>query len=105
MSIGWDLHDLHRLQIFDYKDDSKIRGWKSVHVTDNSPDHPYMDKWWVPGLAIGYDASFTHQVADFIEGLETGKPARPTFKDALETQAILDAMMASAKAGQWVDVK
>lgn len=105
MSIGWDLHDLHRLQIFDYKDDCKIRGWKSVHVTDNSPDHPYMDKWWVPGLAIGYDASFTHQVADFIEGLETGKPARPTFKDALETQVILDAMMASAKAGQWVDVK
>ena len=75
MSLAWDLHDLHRLQVFDYKDEGKIRGWKSVHVTDNSPDHPYMDKWWVPGLAIGYDASFTHQVADFLTGIETGKPA------------------------------
>ena len=104
MSIFWDLHDLHRLQIFDYKDDSKIRGWKSIHVTDNSPDHPYMANWWVPGLAIGYDASFTHQVADFIQGLETGKLASPTFRDALETQLILDAILDSAKSHQWVDV-
>jgi predicted dehydrogenase len=104
MSLFWDLHDLHRLQVFDYRDEGKTRGWKSVHVTDNSPDHPYMDKWWVPGLAIGYDASFTHQVADFIHGLETGKPASPTFRDALETQQILDAVLDSAKNQKWVSV-
>jgi predicted dehydrogenase len=97
-------YDLHRLQVFDYTDEGKIRGWKSVHVTDNSPDHPYMANWWVPGLAVGYDASFTHQVADFIAGLEGGTPAGPTFRDALETQAVLDAVLDSAKAGRWVDV-
>ncbi len=104
MSLFWDLHDLHRLQVFDYKDDGKIRGWKSVHVTDNSPDHPYMDKWWVPGLAIGYDASFTHQVADFLQALEKGEKALPDFRDALRTQYVLDAMTASAKEGKWVNV-
>ena len=104
MSLGWDLHDLHRLQVFDYRDESKIRGWKSVHVTDNSPDHPYMDKWWVPGLAIGYDASFTHQVADFLAGLDAGKPTSPTFRDALETQLILDAILDSAKSKKWVEI-
>ncbi len=103
-SLAWDLHDLHRLQMFDYKDDGIIRGWKSIHVTDNGGDHPYMDKWWVPGLAIGYDASFTHQVADFIQGLESGKPQGPTFRDALETQQILDAMLDSAKQQKWVEV-
>jgi predicted dehydrogenase len=104
MSLFWDLHDLHRLQVFDYKDEGKTRGWKSVHVTDNSPDHPYMDRWWVPGLAIGYDASFTHQVADFIKGLETGQPQGPTFRDALETQLVLDAILDSAKDRKWVTV-
>jgi predicted dehydrogenase len=104
MSLFWDLHDLHRLQVFDYRDEGKIRGWKSVHVTDNSPDHPYMDKWWVPGLAIGYDSSFTHTVADFLHGIETGTPAVPTFRDALETQCVLDAILDSAKANAWVDV-
>jgi predicted dehydrogenase len=103
-SLAWDLHDLHRLQMFDYTDEGKIRGWKSIHVTDNGGDHPYMDKWWVPGLAVGYDVSFTHQVADFIQGLETGQPQGPTFKDALETQLILDAILDSAKAQKWVEV-
>ncbi len=104
MSIGWDLHDLHRLQIFDYKDEGKLRGWKSIHITDNGGEHPYMDKWWVPGLAIGYESSFVHQVADFIQGLETGKPAGPTFRDALETQHILDTILASAKDQKWLTV-
>ncbi len=103
-SLAWDLHDLHRLQMFDYKDEGKLRGWKSIHVTDNGGEHPYMDKWWVPGLAVGYDVSFTHQVADFIKGLESGKPEGPTFRDALETQRILDAVLASAKAEKWVAV-
>ncbi len=101
-SIAWDLHDLHRLQFFDHKDESKTRGWRSIHVTDG--DHPYMDKWWVPGLQIGYEHSFVHQVADFIVGLSTGKPASPTFRDALETQFICDAVLKSGKSGKWVNV-
>jgi len=105
MSLFWDLHDLHRLQVFDYRDEGKIRGWKSVHVTDNSPEHPYMDRWWVPGLAVGYDASFTHQVADFLQALEKGEKAMPDFRDAYRTQLVLDAILDSAKAGKWVEVK
>jgi predicted dehydrogenase len=102
MSLKWDLHDLHRLQVFDYRDEGPMRGWKSVHVTDG--DHPYMDKWWVPGLAIGYEHSFVHQVADFLEAYARKKPAHPTFRDALETQKVCDAVLASAKSHQWVTV-
>src|SRR5947207_11518760 len=46
-SARWDLHDLHRLQWFDHRDDGRVRGWRSVHITDS--DHPYMKHWWVPG--------------------------------------------------------
>jgi len=102
MSLKWDLHDLHRLQIFDYSDNGPERGWKSVHVTDG--DHPYMANWWVPGLAIGYEHSFVHQVADFLSAYAKGEPCRPTFRDALETQKICDAVLASAKGHQWVPV-
>jgi predicted dehydrogenase len=63
-----------------------------------------MGKWWVPGLAIGYEHSFVHQVADFLEGLSTGKPAGPTFRDALETQKVCDAVLNSAKSHQWTEV-
>jgi predicted dehydrogenase len=104
-SIAWDLHDLHRLQYFDHKDEGKLRGWRSIHVTDHGGDHPYMDKWWVPGLQIGYEHSFVHQVADFLDGLAKGKPASPTFRDALETQYVCDAVLTSAKNGSWQKVK
>jgi predicted dehydrogenase len=102
-SIAWDLHDLHRLQYFDHRDEGPLRGWRSIHVTDS--DHPYMDKWWVPGLAIGYEHSFVHQVADFLEGVAKGQAVAPTFRDALETQRICDAVLDSAKRGKWVEVK
>jgi predicted dehydrogenase len=102
MSLKWDLEDLHRLEVFDYSDAGPERGWKSVHVTDG--DHPYMGHWWVPGLAIGYEHSFVHQVADFLEAYAKKKPAHPTFRDALETQRVCDAVLSSAKSRQWVNV-
>ncbi len=101
-SLKWDLHDLHRLEMFDYNDAGPLRGWKSIHVTDG--DHPYMGKWWVPGLAIGYEHSFVHQVADFLDSLGTGKSCGPTFRDALETQKVCDAVLASAKDRSWQNV-
>lgn len=102
-SIFWDLHDLHRLEFFDHRDEGRTRGWRSVHITDG--DHPYMKHWWVPGLQIGYEHSFIHQAADFIEGLETGKPASPTFRTGLATDYVTDAVLASAKSRTWHDVK
>jgi predicted dehydrogenase len=101
-SIQWDLHDLHRLSYFDHRDEGTLRGWRSIHVTDG--DHPYMGKWWVPGLQIGYEHSFVHQVADFLEGLANNKPASPTFRDALETQKVCDAVIESGRTLQWVAV-
>ena len=98
-SIAWDLHDLHRLQYFDHRDESRTRGWRSIHVTDG--DHPYMNKWWVPGTQIGYEHTFVHQAADFVDGLVNGKPASPTFREAYATDLVTDAVLKSAKSGQW----
>jgi predicted dehydrogenase len=102
-SIFWDLHDLHRLQYFDHRDEGPLRGWRTIHVTDG--EHPYMGRWWVPGLQIGYEHSFVHQVADFLDGLGKGQPAQPDFRDAYKTQLVLDAVLDSARAQQWVDVQ
>ena len=98
-SIFWDLHDLHRLQFFDHRDQGLVRGWRSLHITDS--DHPYMKHWWVPGLQIGYEHTFVHQVADFLAGLSSGKPAAPGFREALATDLVTDAVLKSARSGQW----
>lgn len=101
-SAFWDLHDLHRIQYFDHRDEGSLRGWRSIHVTDG--DHPYMDHWWVPGLQIGYEHTFIHQFADFASGLAGGKPASPTFRDALATDHVTDAVLKSARTRQWEQV-
>jgi predicted dehydrogenase len=101
-SIKWDLEDLHRLEYFDYRDDSIVRGWRSIHVTDG--DMPYMKQWWVPGLQIGYEHTFVHQIADFLDDLAKGQPTAPTFRDALVTQAVCDAVLDSAEHNKWESV-
>ncbi len=103
-SIRWDLHDLHRMQWFSNEDEGRLRGWRSIHVSDHSGDQPYMDKWWVPGLQIGYEHTFVHQVADFLKSIETGQPCHPTFRDAQETQRVCDAVLTSASDGAWHNV-
>jgi predicted dehydrogenase len=101
-SATWDLHDLHRIQWFDHRDEGRLRGWRIIHVSDS--DHPYMKHWWVPGLQIGYEHTFIHQVADFLEALASGKTAAPTFRDGLATDHVTDAVLKSAKTRQWEKV-
>jgi predicted dehydrogenase len=102
-SIMWDLHDLHRLQYFDHGDEGRLRGWRSLHITDR--DHPYMSHWWVPGLQIGYEHTFIHQVADFLQAVGEGKSASPTFREGLATDDVTDAVLESAAKRNWVTVR
>lgn len=105
-SVRFDLEDPHYLEFFEYtrgdtgsKVDDHLTGWRKVHVTNF--EHPYMDHWWVPGCTIGYEHTFVHALADFLAGVESGTPSQPDFRNALETQRVCDAVLASAKEGCW----
>ena len=101
-SAFWDLHDMHRLQFFDHRDEGRLRGWRSIHVTDG--DQPYMKRWWVPGLQIGYEHTFIHHFADFVEAVGQGQGVAPSFRDALQTDYVTDAILSSARSGTWEKV-
>jgi len=107
-SVYFDLEDPQYLQFFEYaqkqsgkKVEDHLTGWRKIHATN--AEHPYMDHWWVPGCTIGYEHTFINAIADFLEGLDTGVPTRPTFRDALQTQCVCDAVLASAQSGAWVE--
>jgi predicted dehydrogenase len=108
-SVYFDLEDAHILQYFKYADpatgqkiESHLTGWQKIHVTNF--EHPYMNRWWVPGCTIGYEHTFINALADFLTGLETGKPTQPDFRSALHTQKVCDAVLASARSGQWKNI-
>ncbi len=102
-SIIWDLHDLHRLQYFDHRDEGPLRGWRSIHMTDS--EHPYMAHWWVPGLQIGYEHTFIHQAADFLQSLGGGAAVSPNFREASLTDCVTEAVLQSAANRSWMKVR
>ena len=75
-SLAWDLHDLNRVQLVR---PSRRGPAARLDARSSSPtaSTPISASWWVPGLIIGYEHSFVHTVADFLDGLSTGKPAAP----------------------------
>ncbi len=101
-SLCFDLEDAHRLEYFDNCDDDHVHGWRSILVTDF--EHPYMDKWWVPGCVIGYEHTFINALADFLDSLASGETLQPDFRCALDTQIVCDAVLESAKSGQWIEI-
>ena len=107
-SLYFDLEEPEYLQFFEYKQlqsgkkvESHLTGWRKIHTTNS--EHPYMSHYWVPGTCIGYEHTFLNAMADFVIGIETGKPAQPDFRCAVQTQKVCDAVIESARSGQWVE--
>ena len=101
-SLRWDLHEMNYVEMYDHADEGVVRGWRRILITDS--DQPYMDRWWIPGTSIGYEHSFVHQIADFLKSLETGEPCEPTFQNAMMTQKVCEAVIASANSRSWKNV-
>lgn len=101
-SLYFDLEDMHQLQYFNHEEPSHVQGWRTILVT--GAEHPYMANWWVPGCVIGYEHTFVNALADFLKCLEKNERARPDFQDALETQAVAEAVLQSARLEKWVAI-
>ncbi|WP_242682156.1 Gfo/Idh/MocA family protein [Herbiconiux sp. SYSU D00978] len=99
-AILFDLEDMNYLQYYDATAPADQQGFKRISVTE--PMHPYMSAWWPAGHIIGYEHGFSHQAKDFVEGIVSGEPARPSFADGLQVQRVLDAVERSAdNHGVW----
>ena len=106
-SIYFDLEEPEYLQFFEYrqlqsgkKTESHLTGWRKIHTTNS--EHPYMSHYWVPGTCIGYEHTFLNALGDFVEGIESGKWTQPDFRNGLQTQKVCDAVIESARSGQWL---
>ena len=58
----------------------------------------------MPGCTIGYEHTFINGFADFLASLDGGPVFQPTMRTAMRTQKVCDAILASAKSGQWVEI-
>ncbi len=103
-SLFFDFEDMNRLKFFDRTLAPDRQGFRDILVTEPGGVHPYAGQWWPPGHIIGYEHTFVHAVADFVDACAAGKSVQPTFEDGLANQRVLEAVDQSARTRQWVKV-
>ncbi|MEV4146106.1 Gfo/Idh/MocA family oxidoreductase [Amycolatopsis sp. NPDC049691] len=101
-SLAFDFESMNELQW--YEGAGTEAGFRRILVTE--PDHPYVGAWWPPGHLLGYEHTFTHEVADLLEAIGAGTDPAPSFDDGLRVQRVLDAVEKSAAAqAAWTSVE
>lgn len=103
-SLHFDFEDMNRLKFFNNEDPAGLQGFRDILVTEPGGKHPYVGNWWPPGHIIGYEHTFVHTIADFVNAVADGKSVQPTFEDGLQNEKVLEAVEHSAKTRQWVKV-
>ncbi len=98
--LEFHFEDMNHIQYADAADDPDLRGRRLVLAPPSGP--PADPHYWKPGHPIGYEHTFISSLADFLAGLDSGTPARPTFKDGLAVQRLLAAVEDSARRRTWV---
>jgi len=103
-SLYFDFEDMNRLKWFDNTRPADRQGFSDILVTQPGGVHPYVGNWWPPGHIIGYEHTFVHTIADFVNACVDGKSVQPTFEDGLKNERVLQAVEESAKNREWVKI-
>lgn len=93
-SLAFDLERLNELSFHDHTEPATTAGFRRILVTE--PEHPYLEAWWPPGHALGYEHTFIHQARDAVRTIAEEAAPVPSFADGLQVQRVLAAVEESA---------
>lgn len=102
-SIAFDMEQMNLLKFYSAADPVGRQGFREIMVTE--PQHPFVGRWWPSGHFIGYEHTFVHTIADFVNAIVARKRVQPDFADGLATQRVLDAIARSGKTRRWTKTR
>ncbi len=97
-SIRFGLERLNELEVLS----GDARGYETILITDE--DDPFGDRWWPPGHIIGWEHTFVHEHATFLNSVVSDDAFEPSFEDGYQVQRLLAAIKQSDETGEWVEV-
>jgi predicted dehydrogenase len=101
--LAFDFESMNELHVYDGTVAASDAGFRRILATE--PEHPYMDAWWPPGHGLGYEHTFTHEIADFVRDVCAGRQPTPSFADGLGVQRVLEAVEESSlNNSQWTPI-
>jgi predicted dehydrogenase len=96
-SLCFDIRRLNELQLTTTR-----KYLRRIEVTDST--HPYMELWWpMPGHAIGWGDSFTHELRHLVAAVCSSTGVRPhgaDFEDGYRCAEVCDAILRAGSGGQ-----
>jgi predicted dehydrogenase len=102
-SVAFDLERLNELEFHEHVGNALTAGFTRILVTE--PDHPYLSGWWPPGHVLGWDVTFSHEIADLVTAIAEGTDPQPSFADGMQVQRVLAAVQESAASdSRWITV-
>jgi len=106
-SLRFDLERLNELEVY-WKDApvKETQGFTDVLVTESY--HPFYSYWWPHGHIIGWEHTFVHEIAHFLDAIVNNKEVAPygaTFEDGYRNAVICDAIIQSSLEGRRVFIK
>jgi predicted dehydrogenase len=111
-SLAFNLERLNELELYEADGGNGgdggtggdgLAGFRRILVTE--PGHPYLAAWWPPGHVLGWDATFTHEIADLVGAIAAGTDPEPSFAAGLQVQRVLSAVQDSAaRQSAWTPV-
>lgn len=103
-SLAFDFEAMNELWFHDHTLEPETAGFRRILVTETG--HPYAGAWWPPGHLLGYEHTFTHEIADFLTAIAADRDPAPSFADGLQVQRVLAAVQRSAAGeSRWTPVE
>ncbi|MGC8874135.1 MAG: Gfo/Idh/MocA family protein [Chloroflexia bacterium] len=106
-SIRFNLERMNELEVFWVGEEPKeTQGFHNVLVTEGY--HPWWGYWWPHGHIIGWEHTFVHEIAHFLDCIVNNKEVAPygaTFEDGYRAAVICDAILESAATKRQVDIR
>ena len=105
-SIVFNLERLNELEVY-WKGETprETQGFHNVIVTESF--HPFWEHWWPQGHIIGWEHTFVHEIAHFLDAIVNEKDVAPygaTFEDGYRNAVICDAILRSAASERHVTI-
>lgn len=101
-ALRFDQEDQNALWFYDRHTPTELQGFRKILT---GPAHPDYEPFCIgPGHGTGYQDQITIQAKDFLNAIEAGSPAWPTFKDGLDVDRVIDAAKASSDTKTWKNV-
>jgi len=105
-SIAFNLERLNELEVYlEGTSPKEAQGFRNVLVSESF--HPFWEHWWPQGHIIGWEHTFVHELAHFLDAIVNDKDVAPygaTFEDGYKNAVICDAIAQSAREGRRVEI-